>query len=158
MPPWPLIVMTLLFLPSCAVLHHAQIGEIDNRQIWHKRKFEIKVSETGVNLKNAGRAVSQLTGNANAQKGSEYLGMIQMGPRTGNPVYSESYARKIYEQVRTACPSGKVTGLESVRENRDYSVISGEIVKVTGYCLSSKNSANNKRSNKKRHKRKKRSH
>jgi hypothetical protein len=152
--PRTITALTLLFLSGCTVLHHAQLGEIDNRDIWNKRKFEIKVSETGVNLKNAGQAIRQLTGSKGAQEGAEYLSWIQMGPKTGNPIYNEGYARKIYEQVRAACPSGKVTGLESVRENRDYQVISGEIVKVTGYCLSSKGGS----AAKKRYKKKKRSH
>ena len=37
--------------------------------------------------------------------------------------------------LKAECPSGKLTGLMSVRESRKYPVISGEIVKVTGYCV-----------------------
>jgi hypothetical protein len=63
------------------------------------------------------------------------IGLFQMGPQTGNPVYSKDYARNLMQLIYEKCPSGKVTGLTSVRESRKYPVISGEIVKVTGFCL-----------------------
>ena len=35
---------------SCVQLHHAQLGEIDDRRDYIQKPFDVKVSETGVNL------------------------------------------------------------------------------------------------------------
>jgi hypothetical protein len=66
---------------------------------------------------------------------SEIISMFQMGPRTGNLVFNDTYAEGILLNLYQACPSGRITGLMSIRETRKYPVISGEIIKVTGYCL-----------------------
>lgn len=42
----------LLLLQSCAFLHHVQVGEIRHKKDHDRMPFEIKVSETGVDMKN----------------------------------------------------------------------------------------------------------
>ena len=62
-----------------------------------------------------------------------------MGPRTGEPVWSsDTYADKVYLGLYEKCPSGQITGLTSIREINKYPVVSGEIVKITGFCLKKK--------------------
>lgn len=137
----------LLLQTGCAVLHHVQVGQVDSRAdnvAWIP--FEVMVSEAGVNTEEIGAiadAASRSSG-GNPNAGSDaaaIIGLFQMGPRTGNLVYNPTYAEKMIYLIHEKCPSGRVTGLMSIREMRKYPVISGEIVKVTGYCLRTKKSA-----------------
>jgi len=130
----------VISLTGCAVLHHAQVGEIDNRNgsLATAKKIDIKVSETGVNLKEAASVARAVGGKKEDKAVSDIesiLGMFQQGPTTGEKVFNEKYAEKILSLVKAECPNGQITGLMSVRETRKYPVISGEIVKVTGYCV-----------------------
>ena len=135
------LVGAILFTPvfsSCAVLHHVQVGELDNRG--KLRKFDIKVSETGVNLDEARDVANALTRGRHSKALDDVNAIIsafQMGPRTGNIVFNERYAENLLDLLYKECPSGRITGLTSIREMRKYPVISGEIVKVTGYCVES---------------------
>lgn len=126
-------------LSGCAMLYKAQISDIDNRETFALVPFEIKVSETGVDLQQAGaiaRNVLQNSESAQAADGAAAIvGLFQMGPRTGKPVYADSYAQKLVYAIHQQCPSGRITGVTSIRESRDYPVISGEIVKIKGYCM-----------------------
>ena len=141
-----LMMVASLLMANCAVLHHIQVGPIDDRQgsqvSWIP--FEIMVSEVGVSMNEIAdmtrpRSRDLKTGNTREEMGlADYIALFQQGPRTGKPVYSEKYADKIMYQVYEKCPSGKVTGLVSIREMRNYPVISGEIVKLTGFCLKPK--------------------
>lgn len=125
-------------LGSCVVMHHAQVGDIDNRRGMGKR-FEVMVSEMGFNLDEATSIAKSLTRSKAARsdlgRANAIVSMFQSGPRTGNLVLDDSYARDLVELIKARCPSGRVTGLTSVRESNKYPVISGEIVKITGYCL-----------------------
>lgn len=137
-----LIVFLPLLLSGCAVLHHVQLSDIDNRPQYAMVPIEVKVSETGVDLgeaKNISQSVlaSQRDRN-NAGDIADIIRTFQMGPRTGAPVYSDKYAEKVIYQLHTQCPSGKITGVQSIRESREYPVIKGEIIKITGYCLREK--------------------
>lgn len=131
-----------VFLGSCAVLHRTQIGEIDQRPGIELTPFEIKVSETGVDLKEVTAIQRGLFKDSREAKAAGDLAAIislfQMGPKTGNPVYSDSYARDLVKALHNQCPRGSVTGVTSVRETRKYPVVSGEIVKIRGYCISKK--------------------
>lgn len=103
-------------------------------QVWIP--FEIKMSEMGVSAEEIG-ALAKATnsrGGDNVAGAAAILSLFQTGPRTGNPVYDERYAEKLVYEIHQKCPSGRVSGLMSIREFRKYPVISGEIVKVTGYC------------------------
>ncbi|XGC82400.1 hypothetical protein ACES2L_07915 [Bdellovibrio bacteriovorus] len=127
----------LSFMVSgCAVLHHVQVGQIDNRDDFVQVPFEILMSETGVSTEEIGALAKASNSRAgdDAEAVADIIGMFQMGPRTGNPTYNPRYAEKLVYQIYEKCPSGNVTGLMSVREMRKYPAISGEIVKVTGFC------------------------
>lgn len=129
-----ILAFSWLSLTGCAVLHHAQVGEIDNRNPSMKW-FDVKVSETGINVKEAGKIVDAMSRSKDGSAIADIIQMFQFGPRTGNPVFNENYARNIVDLVLNECPSGKVTGVTSIREMRKYPVVSGEIVKVTGWCI-----------------------
>lgn len=137
-----MIVMCLL-ISGCAQLHHVQIGDIDNSPGYVRKPFDIKISETGINIQEAkgiAKALLDKKGGEAAENIAGVIGLFQMGPRTGNPVYVKDYAKGLAQVIYEKCPSGRVTGLSSIRETRKYPVVSGEIVKVTGYCLLPKES------------------
>lgn len=135
----PLLLTGLLITSSCAVLHHVQVGEVNDDPKYALRPFELKVSEVGVDFKEAGDIAKSLTKSKQAKSDiGGVMGIIQLfqqGPRTGVPVFSETYAQNIVNDLYKECPSGQVTGLVSIREMRKYPVISGEIVKIKGYCM-----------------------
>jgi hypothetical protein len=132
-----LFFLCILPLTGCAVLHHVQVGDVDARNRRAASRIDIKISENGINIREANEIVRRL-GNAAWSKQSDDLaaiiGLFQMGPRTGNTVYSADYARAMAELIYQKCPSGQVSNLVSIRETRKYPVVSGEIVKVTGDC------------------------
>lgn len=139
----------LLLLQSCAFLHHAQVGEIKYKKNHVRMPFEIKVSETGFDVQELGDIAGSLS-NGNDAAGTtkeiaDIIGMFQMGPRTGKPTYNEKYADSIAKAIYQKCPSGDITGLVMIREMASYPVISGEIVKIKGYCLQKKTKRKNKR-------------
>lgn len=131
-------VLAFIITSACAQLHHVQIGEIVNNSNYVQKPFDIKISETGINLQEAAD-IAKFVGNKDqgdtAQSIANTIGLFQMGPLTGNPVYVKDYAKNLIQVIYEKCPSGRVTGLTSIRETRKYPVVSGEIVKVTGYCL-----------------------
>lgn len=123
-------------LANCAVLHHAQVGTIDNRNSQAQIPFEVLLSEVGVNTEEIGRMgrASNSSGGDAVAKAAAALSLFQMGPRTGNLTYNPRYAEKLIYEIHQRCPSGNITGLMSIREMRKYPGVSGEIVKVTGFC------------------------
>ena len=130
----------LLFLfSSCATIHHISLNEVDSETVLKGRKFELKVSELGFDLKEASDiakiAIRSKKGKQKADGIQGIISLFQMGPKTGNPILDDSYADKIFKRIKVQCPSLKISGLTSVRETAKYPVISGEIVKITGYCL-----------------------
>ncbi len=126
----------LLVLSSCAIKHHVQVGDIERIPGKKLTPFDIKLSETGVNFKEAGNIISAVgRDGGKSEKIAEIIGYFQMGPKTGNGVFDEKYADVVPELILKKCPSGKVTGLLMVRETNKYPVVSGEIVKVLGYCI-----------------------
>jgi hypothetical protein len=132
-----------LLLSACAQLYHVQYGEIVSHPDYVQKPFEVLMSETGVNiqeLKEASKLFMNEKGGKAADDLAAIIGLFQMGPRTGNPVYVKDYAKNLIQVIYEKCPSGKVTGLTSIRETRKYPVVSGEIVKVTGFCLIKKGS------------------
>ena len=125
-------VLTYL-LASCAVLHHVAVGDV--HELSRGKKFEIYISEMGINAKAIGAALDGNDGRRSGSKAAEYIGYFQWGPRTGNVVYKKDAFEGLLTALTEKCPQGRVTGLMSVREMRNYHFVSGEIVKVTGYCV-----------------------
>ncbi len=127
-----------LAISGCAILHHHQIGEVDSNIVQKGRKFEILLSETGFSVNEAGAILKSTTQSKQSRKdigqAQAIIEMFQMGPRTGNPVFTDQFADNLVDRVLEKCPSAKVSGLASTRETAKYPVVSGEIVKVSGYC------------------------
>lgn len=133
-----LILFSCFLCSSCAVLHNVQIGEIESSTEMVATPFEIKVSEFGIDLNDV-KAISNAAmskGDANRSNDAlQALQYFQMGPHTGAGVYSIAYVDHMERKIRQQCPSGRITGLMSIRESAQYPVIKGEIVKIKGYCL-----------------------
>ena len=128
-----------MFLSSCVYVYQVQVGDIDDRESFEPTPFVVRVSETGVSLEDIGE-IARALGSDAGKEGAEFLKMIQMGPTTGNPVYNERYAEDLLLLIKQKCPDGRVSGLTSIREQKKYPVISGEIVKITGNCLRKRSS------------------
>lgn len=124
----------LLLLTSCARLHHITVSNVDARM--KGSPFEVYVSDMGVNIGETSRAMSRASKDGTFKKIGDIVSMFQMGPRTGNPIYHVNEFMGIGEAIKSKCPSMKVTGLTSIREMRNYNFVSGEIVKITGFCRS----------------------
>ena len=140
-----LIIFSILLLNSCAWLHTVQVGEITQSKDYVPRKFEILISQSGSNIVEAGVITKGVLKSLGHQAAGNTVGMVaavislfQMGPRTGNPVYNEKYPDVIPYVLYEKCPSGRITGLHSIRETAKYPVVSGEIIKITGHCLEEK--------------------
>lgn len=130
-----LICITAFLMQSCVALHSYSIGEIDNRKAWKSRPIDIKVSEFGVSMED----INQISRSTKSEAGSslsQIIQLFQQGPRTGLPVYNEHYAERIFDDLRRECPSGQITQVNAIRETNRYPVISGEIIRITGRCLS----------------------
>lgn len=127
----------MLLMQSCAVLYSVQMTDLDQTQC-ELIPFEIKVSEFGIDgakVAQIGAIVTSGQTSNNLKAVRDIMAIVQFGPRTGNPVYSEKYADQLAQAVYQQCPSGKLTGLASYREARNYTAVSGEIVKVKGFCI-----------------------
>ena len=132
----------LLLLSSCAILHRVQAGEVDSGAVLKGRQFIILVSETGVDIDQAASLGQVLARNFKGKKGAnesikrarKVLTALQMGPKTGHPVFSTAYVDQVFDLVHKECPYGKINGLTSIRETAKYPVVSGEIIKIIGYC------------------------
>lgn len=141
-------LILLSLLSSCAVVHHVQVGDIESKRNYVRMPFEMKVSETGIDFKEAGNLTQALaknqTGNQVKQI-ADIIALFQMGPITGNPIFNEKYSDGLAKSIYTKCPSGNITGLVMIRETAKYPVVSGEIMKIKGYCLQKKTKRKNKR-------------
>lgn len=132
---------TAFILGGCAQLHHVQVGEIESSSEMVSSPFEIKVSETGIDLGEVKSISKTVLKQTNSDAANDILTMIQyfqMGPHTGAGVYSIGYVDHLENRIREQCPSGRITGLMSIRETAHYPVIKGEIVKIKGFCLKSR--------------------
>lgn len=115
--------LVLIVTGGRAVLHKVQVGQIDARDDQKLIPFEILMSETGVNVQAIGAIAraAQTKGGDGAGNVAAIIGLFQMGPRTGSPVSSERYAEKLIYALYEMCPTGRITGLTSIRETRKYS-------------------------------------
>lgn len=130
-------------MSSCAYVHHTQVGEVVSRPDHIAVPFEILVSERGFNFQETGLITKAFLRDSRAGRDAAALGgiigLFQMGPRTGIPVYSgDDYADKVYFALYEKCPSGQITGITSIRETNRYPIVSGEIVKIRAFCLMEK--------------------
>ena len=132
------IIAISTLVSGCAFLHQYQLGSIDSETVIKGQRFEILVSETGVNLQETADTAKLFTQNRESHKQvqqvQDVISLFQMGPRTGNMVFNEKYADSIMRAIQLKCPSGRISGMSSIRETAKYPVVSGEIVRITGYC------------------------
>lgn len=138
-----LFFLTLALLQGCAYVHHTQVGDVLSSPGHVPIPFEILISETGVNVQEIGAISNAAIADNNAANNlgaaALIISLFQMGPRTGNAVWTgDEYADKTYMALYEKCPSGQITGLHSTRETSKYPVVSGEIIKIKGYCLEKK--------------------
>ncbi|MEH6347687.1 MAG: hypothetical protein V7785_21505 [Bermanella sp.] len=128
----------LLLMTACARLDHVQISDIDQSQ-GSLKPISVKVSEFAIELAVIADVGSRLATNHNTQNSlkeiRDILALMNMGPRTGNPVFNDNYAENVLEQLYVQCPSGKITGLRSTREATTYGAVSGEIVRLNAFCI-----------------------
>jgi len=131
------VIAAVGLLTACARLDHVQIGDIDQSQ-GPLTPFTVQVSELGFNASGVaeiGRISTKGQASQQFKTVRNILALMNMGPRTGNPVYDDEYANKLMEYIYTECPTGKLTGLTSVREAKSIGPVSGEIVRISGFCI-----------------------
>ena len=135
---WAQLILLTGLLSGCAILHATQVGDVDSQIVMNGERFEIKLAEMGVDLEEVAEFGNELGRMANRDKEAEgvmdLMKMANSGPKTGYPVFDVKYSDGLMDKIKAACPSGKVSGLTSVRETADYGMVSGEIVKLVGYC------------------------
>lgn len=129
-----LTCLAVLFAPSvgCASLHAYDIGETDLTR--PARPIEVAVDETGISIQQASAVAAAAGGHKKAERAGTIAALLNYGPNTGNSVLDASYADGVVAELYRQCPSGRITGVVSVRESRTYPVISGEIVKIKALC------------------------
>ena len=128
--------MALSLMTGCAVLHSVQLGEIDSSVVLEGRRFEIKVNELGFDVEQVLAVAEAIATQSDGSDSilADIFALSNMGPRTGTPVYNPEYSDGIIDSLRKECPSGQISGLMSIRESIDFDVISGEFVRLVGYC------------------------
>lgn len=104
-----LFLAFLALQAGCAYVHHTQMGEIVSSEQHTPIPIEVMISETGFDLQEAGafsRAISD-PHTANQLRGiTALIGLFQMGPRTGVPVWTgDIYADRLYLLLYELCPS-----------------------------------------------------
>lgn len=128
----------LLLLAGCASLYQVEIGNIDNTH-GPMNRVEVKSSETGVDVSQASSMANTISRSRTVHEVSNTVSsvwqLISYGPRTGNVTFSDSYADGLETKLLSSCPSHRLTGVTSIRESNHYPVISGEMVRLIGYCI-----------------------
>jgi len=130
-------LLVLALTAGCARLDHVQIGSIDQSQ-GELVPVSVRLSETGFDATAAagiGRIASRGKTAENFKQLRDILALINMGPRTGNPVFDDAYAQRLQEYLLVECPSGRLTGIRAIREAKTAGPVSGEIVGVDAYCI-----------------------
>lgn len=137
--------LSFLLIGGCSQLHHVHIGDIDQSQ-GTLTPFTIKVNELGFDLAKTVEIGAEVAKSSSTSEDLELVAFIlaisNFGPKTGNPVYNDAYADKVLAEVIKVCPSKKLTGLTSVREATNVGPVSGEVVRINGYCINN-NQTNN---------------
>lgn len=137
------ILVALFAITGCARLHSVQISDINNSR-GNLARFDIKTSETGVNVSEGAHLAGAVSGSKSFQQGtkavSQMWALITYGPRIGEVTFSDTYADDLQFKLPTYCSSGRIAGVMTIRETNKYPVISGEIVRVIGYCVANSSS------------------
>ncbi|PKG80807.1 hypothetical protein CXF85_22125 [Colwellia sp. 75C3] len=130
--------LSFLLVGGCSQLHHVHIGDIDQSQ-GSLTPFTITVNELGFDAAKAAEIGAGAAKSASTSEDLELVAFIlaisNFGPKTGNPVYNDAYADEVLSEVIKACPSKKMTGLTSIREATNVGPVSGEVVRIKGFCI-----------------------
>lgn len=124
-------IVCLALLPGCIQLHNVQVGDV----VGQGKKITVEVSDLGVDMERSVKLAGRMAnrdkdaGNLNA-----IISLFQYGPRTGNIVYRPELWTNFGPSIMEQCPNGTVTGLVSTREFRNFSFVSTETARITGYC------------------------
>lgn len=131
-------MMFALVVSGCMTVHSVQLGDVDSTVVRGGERFEIKLSAIGFNTEEIAELVKIAASSPQAQKRvdsmEDTVAMFQQGPRTGDTVVDPRFSDRMRDELRKRCPSGRVSGLMTIRETADYPGLSGEIVKLIGYC------------------------
>ncbi|ASP40815.1 hypothetical protein CHH28_03230 [Bacterioplanes sanyensis] len=133
------LIFLLLSLASvgCARLDQVQFGSLD-QSAGQLTPVSFAVNELGLDMAAGAEIARQLSSgqaSQDLQALRDILALINMGPRTGNPVFDDSYSDHILASILAQCPSGQLTGLRSIREGIAYGPVSGEVVRIDGFCI-----------------------
>ena len=130
--------LSLLLIGGCSQLHHVQVSNIDQSR-GKLTPFTVQVNELGFDAAQTVQIGADVAKSASTSEDLEFIAFIlaisNFGPKTGNPVYNDNYAEQILVEVVKACPSRKITGLTSIREATNIGPVSGEVVRINGYCI-----------------------
>lgn len=134
-----ILVMSLILVCSgCARLDHIQISDIDQSR-GNLKPISVKISNTGFNAAETVAIAGELAQSGRTKDSlgdlAVILALVNMGPTTGNPVYNDSYAENILQQLHQQCATGKITGIRNIREALSYGPVSGEIVRIDADCI-----------------------
>lgn len=136
-----LILLSALFslaIMGCANLYKYQMSDIIQSE-GKLTPIDLKVSALGFDIEEAA-SVAKLATRTKAGKDKindikNIISLFQFGPKTGKPTFSDDYADRLYSDLVKNCPSRQLTGIQILREQADYPVVSGEIVRVLAYCI-----------------------
>ena len=135
---WMHITTIFLALLGCMRIHSIQVGEVNSPTVQDGERFEIKLSALGFSTKEIGEIAKMAASTKQSQDTvddiSAIVGLFQMGPRTGQAVVDPRFSDRLITEVQKRCPAGAISGLMTIRETADYPGITGEIVKLVGYC------------------------
>lgn len=134
---WIVLLALVIGGSGCARLDRVQIGGIDQSR-GELVEVEVQLSELGLNLAQVaelGRLATQGETSQQFKELRDILALINMGPKTGNPVFDDTYAQRLQEYLLVKCPSGRLTSIRSVREAKGFGPVTGEIVGVKADCI-----------------------
>lgn len=102
------------------------------------KRFEFKLSHTGWDVEQAATLVRLTSGSASVRRGAQAVStawqLLTFGPKTGEVTFADDYADQTFAYLAAACAPGRLGGFVTIRETAKYPVVSGEIVRVVGYC------------------------
>ncbi|MCP5325204.1 MAG: hypothetical protein H7A09_02615 [Oceanospirillaceae bacterium] len=134
---WIVLLALVIGSSGCARLDRVQIGDIDQSR-GELVEVEVQLSELGLNMAGiaeTGRIATRGKASQDFKELRDILALINMGPKTGNPVFDDTYAQRLQEYLLVKCPSGRLTSIRSVREAKGFGPVTGEIVGVKADCI-----------------------
>lgn len=108
-----LCLLLLTLSSACAVLHHVQVGEMDNRK-GPGLPFDVKTNEFGLNVAEGAAIVKAVARDRGTKQAASTISQvwqaITYGPKTGNVTFSDDYADNMLDVLKEDCPPPKSCG------------------------------------------------